>query len=55
MKGRKLDGVVVLNELLDYAKKKGNPLLIFKVDFEKAYDSVCWAFLDYMLIRMGLH
>jgi hypothetical protein len=27
--------------------------LIFKVDFEKAYDSVEWSFLDYMLGRFG--
>jgi hypothetical protein len=25
--------------------------MIFKVDFEKAYDSVDWGFLDYMLGR----
>jgi hypothetical protein len=27
--------------------------LIFKVNFEKAYDSVDWSFLDYMLGRFG--
>ena len=27
--------------------------MVFKADFEKAYDSVSWGFLDYMLMRMG--
>ncbi|XP_014621639.1 uncharacterized protein LOC114382644 [Glycine soja] len=27
--------------------------MVFKVDFEKAYDSISWAFLDYMLQRMS--
>jgi hypothetical protein len=26
---------------------------MFKVDFERAYDTVNWNFLDYMLCRMG--
>ena len=27
--------------------------MVFKVDFEKAYDSVSWSFSDYMLLRLG--
>ncbi|KAK2438343.1 hypothetical protein QL285_023132 [Trifolium repens] len=54
LKGRYLvDGVMVVNEVVDMAKKSGNDCLIFKVDFEKAYDSVDWSFLDYMLQRFG--
>jgi hypothetical protein len=54
IKGRQLvDGVVVVNEVIDYAKKVGKECLILKVDFEKAYDSVEWGFLDYMLRRFG--
>ncbi|MCH81167.1 LINE-1 reverse transcriptase like, partial [Trifolium medium] len=54
LKGRKLvEGVVVVNEVIDFAKKTGRECLIFKVDFEKAYDSVDWGFLDYMLQRFG--
>jgi hypothetical protein len=54
LKGRQLvDGVVVVNEVVDLAKRTGRSCLIFKVDFEKAYDSVEWSFLDYMLGRFG--
>jgi hypothetical protein len=54
IKGRHLvDGVVVINEVVDSARRNGQSCLIFKVDFEKAYDSVDWSFLDYMLDRFG--
>jgi hypothetical protein len=54
LKGRQLvDGVVVVNEVIDFAKKSGRECLILKVYFEKAYDSVDWGFLDYMLCRFG--
>jgi hypothetical protein len=43
----------MVNEVVDFAKKSGKECLIFKVDFEKAYDSVDWSFLDYMLMRFG--
>lgn len=39
--------------MLALQKKKGNPLMLLKVDFEKTYDLVSWDFLDYMLGRMG--
>jgi hypothetical protein len=54
LKGRSLvDGVLVINEIVDLAKKPGKSCLILKVDFEKAYDSVEWSFLEYMLGRFG--
>jgi hypothetical protein len=54
IKGRHLvDSVVVANEVVDLAKRSKNDCLVFKVDFEKAYDSVSWSFLDYMLRRLG--
>ncbi|MCH92512.1 LINE-1 reverse transcriptase like, partial [Trifolium medium] len=40
IKGRNLaDGVVTVNEVVDLAKRAKKERLIFKVDFEKAYDS----------------
>ncbi|GJW46936.1 RNA-directed DNA polymerase, eukaryota, reverse transcriptase zinc-binding domain protein, partial [Tanacetum coccineum] len=40
-----LDGSFILNELVYWCKKKNKQSMIFKVDFEKAYDSVPWDFL----------
>jgi hypothetical protein len=54
LKNRNLvDGVLVVNEVVDLAKKTGRECMVFKVDFEKAYDSVDWGFLEYMLHRFG--
>ncbi|GKF39074.1 hypothetical protein Tco_0119135, partial [Tanacetum coccineum] len=44
-----LDGPFILNEVLQWCKVKKKQSLIFKVDFEKAYDSVRWDFLDDVL------
>nr|GEX69201.1 nucleotide-binding alpha-beta plait domain-containing protein [Tanacetum cinerariifolium] len=41
-----LDGPFILNEVHHWCRKKKKHVLIFKVDFEKAYDSVRWDFLD---------
>jgi hypothetical protein len=50
IQGRQLvDGVVAVNEIIDLAKKSRKECLIFKADFEKAYDSVSWNFLEYMM------
>ncbi|GKE13892.1 putative RNA-directed DNA polymerase, eukaryota [Tanacetum coccineum] len=35
-----LDGVLIANETMEYLKKKKEKSLIFKVDFEKAYDKI---------------
>jgi hypothetical protein len=44
---------MVVNEVIDFAKKSGRACFVLKVDFEKAYDSVDWGFLEYMLRRFG--
>lgn len=56
MSGRQiLDEVLIANELVDEAHKTNKELVLFKVDFEKTYNSVSWEFLDYMMMRMGFH
>ena len=48
-----LDCSLVANEVIDEIKKKGMGGLLCKVDFEKAYDSVEWSFLDWVMAKMG--
>lgn len=48
------DGLVAINEVVDFKKKDKIECFIFKVDFEKAYDSVNWNLLDYMMRRLGI-
>lgn len=39
--GRKiLDGVLVVNEVIEFAKRENNNCVVLKVDYEKAYDNV---------------
>lgn len=39
--GRQIqDGIVVLNEIIDFSKRKMKKSVVLKVDFEKAYDNV---------------
>lgn len=40
-----LDGPFLLNEIVAWSKASKNLLLIFKVDLEKAYDSLSWDYL----------
>ncbi|GKC67468.1 reverse transcriptase domain, reverse transcriptase zinc-binding domain protein [Tanacetum coccineum] len=48
-----LDGVLIANETMDYLKRKKKKSLLFKVDFEKAYDSINWRFLADIMKKMG--
>lgn len=41
-----LEGLMIVNELCSWAKAIGKKMLMFKADFNKAFDSVNWAFLD---------
>ncbi|PWA37461.1 RNA-directed DNA polymerase, eukaryota, Reverse transcriptase zinc-binding domain protein [Artemisia annua] len=48
-----LNGPFILNELLHWCKYKKKQTMIFKIDFEKAYDSVRWDYLDDVLNNFG--
>ena len=41
-----LDVALIANEVVEDIRSQGNLGLVFKLDFEKAYDQVCWGFLD---------
>ena len=48
-----LDGILVANEIVDEARRCKKELLLFKVDFEKAYDSIDWGYLQEVMRKMG--
>jgi len=48
-----LDGILIANEAVDEARRLNKELLLFKVDFEKAYDSVDLKYLDSVMANMN--
>jgi len=48
-----LDGILVATEAVDEARHLKKEMLLFKVDFEKAYDSVDLKYLDEVIKRMN--
>jgi len=54
VKDRKiLDGILIANEVVDEARRCKKDLMLFKVDFEKANDSVDWGYLDVVMEQMS--
>ncbi|GKC76255.1 RNA-directed DNA polymerase, eukaryota, reverse transcriptase zinc-binding domain protein [Tanacetum coccineum] len=48
-----LDGPFILNEIVQWCQSKKKQSLVFKVDFEKVFDSVRWDYLDDILRIFG--
>ncbi|XP_071741061.1 uncharacterized protein [Rutidosis leptorrhynchoides] len=48
-----LDGVLIANESIEYLKNQKKRSLVFKVDFENAFDSLNWDFLMEVMSSMG--
>lgn len=48
-----LDGILMVNEVIDMAKREKRSCMVLKVDYEKAYYSVSWNFFRYLLNIMG--
>lgn len=48
-----LDGPLILNEIYSWAKKMKHKVLLFKVDFEKAFDCLNWSYLDSIMEQMN--
>ncbi|GKB59408.1 reverse transcriptase domain, reverse transcriptase zinc-binding domain protein [Tanacetum coccineum] len=48
-----MDGNLIANETFNYAKKEKLKRLLFKVDFEMAFDNVNWKFLIDVMSQMG--
>jgi len=54
VKGKQiLDGILIANEAVDKVRRMGKELLMFKVDFQKAYDSVDLKYLDSVMVNMN--
>jgi len=53
MKNRDImNGILALHEILHETKRKNEVGIILKLDFEKAYDKICWEFhFDCLKIR----
>nr|GEY80269.1 RNA-directed DNA polymerase, eukaryota, reverse transcriptase zinc-binding domain protein [Tanacetum cinerariifolium] len=57
IKGRQImEGPLILNEIISWCKARKEQLLMFKLDFQKAFDSVRWDHLDDILgkLRFGI-
>ena len=50
-----MDAMLIANEVVDEKRRSGEEGVVFKINFEKAYDHVDWGFLDHVLERKGFN
>lgn len=48
-----LERPLMVNELCSWSKSSGRKMLLFKVDFNKAFDCVNWGYLDSIMDQLG--
>nr|GEU30517.1 RNA-directed DNA polymerase, eukaryota, reverse transcriptase zinc-binding domain protein [Tanacetum cinerariifolium] len=48
-----LDGPLMVNEVIKWCNRKKAKLMVFKIDFEKAFNSVSWDYLFQVMCFMG--
>lgn len=48
-----LEGPLIVNEVCSWAKSDGRKILLFKADFNKAFDSINWGYLDSIMAQMN--
>ncbi|GKB24004.1 RNA-directed DNA polymerase, eukaryota, reverse transcriptase zinc-binding domain protein, partial [Tanacetum coccineum] len=48
-----LDGPLMVNEVIQWCKRKKSKLMVFKINFEKAFDTISWDFLLQVMHFMG--
>nr|GEX03166.1 hypothetical protein [Tanacetum cinerariifolium] len=46
-----LDGPIIIDEIIAWYRKHKKNLMVFKVDFEKAFDSLRWDYLDLIMSK----
>ena len=48
-----VDGPLIANEIITWAKRAKKKMFLFKVDFKKAFDNLNWNFLFSTMDQMG--